>query len=124
MESMRYITKWINVFFPFFFHLFRFIYKFFTMINFLFVCKLLLLRIECDQTFVSRPGGSQNGTFTAPIINNISNHSRQCLYIFLAGPGQRVEIVFTIFNLRGSPPEYVSFYWLFFPLRSKCKNNV
>lgn len=77
--------------FSLFFHLFRFIYKFFTMINFLFVCKLLLLRIECDQTFVSRPGGSQNGTFTAPIINNISNHSRQCLYIFLAGPGQRVE---------------------------------
>lgn len=93
------------------------------MINFLFVCKLLLLHIECDQTFVSRPGGSQNGTFTAPIINNISNHSRQCLYIFLAGPGQRVEIVFTIFNLRGSPPEYVSFYWFFFPLRSKCKKK-
>lgn len=62
---------------------------------------------ECDQTFVSHPGGPQNGTFTAPIINNPSNHSRQCLYIFLAGPGQRVEIIFTTFNLRGSPPEYV-----------------
>ncbi|XP_031631169.1 uncharacterized protein LOC116345699 isoform X2 [Contarinia nasturtii] len=60
---------------------------------------------ECDQTFVSRPGGPQNGTFAAPVINNVSNHSRQCLYIFLAGPGQRVEIVFTSFNLRGSPPD-------------------
>lgn len=60
---------------------------------------------ECDQTFVSRPGGPQNGTFTAPTINNLSNHSRQCLYIFLAGPGQRVEVIFTAFNLRGSHPE-------------------
>lgn len=62
---------------------------------------------ECDQTFVSRNGGPQNGTFTAPVMNNLSNHSRQCLYIFLAGPGQRVEITFTTFNLRGTPPEYV-----------------
>lgn len=62
---------------------------------------------ECDQTFVSRPGGPQNGSFVSPVLNNMSNHSRQCLYIFLAGPGQRVEIVFNTFNLRGSPPEYV-----------------
>lgn len=27
------------------------------------------------------------------------------MYIFLAGPGQRVEITFTKFNLRGSPPD-------------------
>lgn len=64
---------------------------------------------ECDQTFVSRIGGPQNGSFTAPVMNNLSNHSKQCLYIFLAGPGQRVEITFTTFNLRGSPPEYVLF---------------
>lgn len=69
----------------------------------------MFMHTECDQTFVSRPGGPQNGTFTAPAINNPSNHSRQCLYIFLAGPGQRVEITFTSFNLRGSPPEYVKY---------------
>lgn len=60
---------------------------------------------ECDQTFVSRIGGPQNGTFSAPLLHNPKNHSRQCLYTFLAGPGQRVEVVFTSFNLRGSPPE-------------------
>lgn len=62
---------------------------------------------ECDQTFVSRAGGPPNGTFTAPSLLNPANHSRQCLYIFLAGPGQRVDVIFTAFNLRGSPPEYV-----------------
>ncbi|XP_055847931.1 uncharacterized protein LOC129913342 isoform X3 [Episyrphus balteatus] len=60
---------------------------------------------KCDQTFVSRVGGPQNGTFSAPLVHNPRNHSRQCLYIFLAGPGQRVEVVFTTFNLRGSPPD-------------------
>ncbi|XP_037027198.1 cubilin isoform X3 [Bradysia coprophila] len=60
---------------------------------------------KCDQTFVSRIGGPQNGTFTAPLLQNPTNHSRQCLYIFLAGPGQRVEVQFTSFNLRGSPPD-------------------
>lgn len=63
---------------------------------------------ECDQTFVSRPGGPQNGTFSAPVLQNPTNHSRQCLYIFLAGPGQRVEVLFTSFNLRGTPPEWVN----------------
>uniref|UniRef100_A0A1B0D4B9 CUB domain-containing protein n=3 Tax=Phlebotomus papatasi TaxID=29031 RepID=A0A1B0D4B9_PHLPP len=43
---------------------------------------------KCDQTYVSRSGGPSNGTFTAPMLINPSNHSRQCLYIFLAGPGQ------------------------------------
>ncbi|XP_055908933.1 uncharacterized protein LOC129943472 isoform X2 [Eupeodes corollae] len=66
---------------------------------------LPLLYAECDQTFVSRVGGPQNGTFSAPLVHNPKNHSRQCLYIFLAGPGQRVEVVFTTFNLRGSPPD-------------------
>lgn len=69
-----------------------------TKSNFLFVT-------ECDQTFVSRVGGPQNGTFTAPLLHNPTNHSRQCLYIFLAGPRQRVEVAFTSFNLRGNPPE-------------------
>jgi hypothetical protein len=46
-------------------------------------------------------GGPQNGTFTAPSLLNPTNTSRQCLYIFLAGPGQRVDVSFATFNLRG-----------------------
>lgn len=60
---------------------------------------------ECDQTFVSRPGGPLNGTFQAPELINPPGHSRQCVYTFLAGPGQRVEVLFTSFDLRGTPPE-------------------
>lgn len=63
---------------------------------------------ECDQTFVSRAGGPQSGVFSAPQLLNPTNISRQCLYIFLAGPGQRVDVVFTAFNLRGTLPEYES----------------
>ncbi|XP_063909053.1 dorsal-ventral patterning tolloid-like protein 1 isoform X2 [Zophobas morio] len=65
---------------------------------------------ECDQTFVSRPGGPLNGTFQAPEFVNLRGHSRQCIYTFLAGLGQRVEIVFTSFNLRGTPPDCVHEY--------------
>lgn len=60
---------------------------------------------DCDQTFVSRPSGQPNGTFAAPEFLNPAGHSRQCVYTFLAGPGQRVEIVFTSFDLRGTPPD-------------------
>ncbi|XP_065371429.1 tolloid-like protein 2 isoform X1 [Calliphora vicina] len=66
---------------------------------------LPLFYAECDQTFVSRIGGPQNGTFSAPLLHNLKNHSRQCLYTFLAGPGQRVEVIFKTFNLRGNPPD-------------------
>ncbi|CAO1427442.1 unnamed protein product [Diamesa serratosioi] len=72
---------------------------------FILVNMLPFLYAECDQTFVSRAGGPPNGTFTAPSLLNPTNHSRQCLYIFLAGPGQRVDVIFTAFNLRGSPPD-------------------
>lgn len=48
----------------------------------------LISPTECDQTFVSRAGGPQNGTFSAPSILNPTNTSRQCLYIFLAGEYQ------------------------------------
>ncbi|KAK6617026.1 hypothetical protein RUM44_005383 [Polyplax serrata] len=60
---------------------------------------------KCDQTFVSRPNDPQNGTFTAPNLPNPDGHSRQCIYTFIAGPKQRVEIVFSHFSLRGTPPE-------------------
>ncbi|XP_077288055.1 tolloid-like protein 1 [Arctopsyche grandis] len=59
---------------------------------------------ECDQTFVSS-GEEEGGTFSAPELVNPNNHSRQCLYTFLAAPGQRVELVFTVFNLRGKPQD-------------------
>ncbi|XP_037910464.1 tolloid-like protein 2 isoform X3 [Hermetia illucens] len=80
--------------------LLRALLPFFLLFN-----MLPLLYAECDQTFISRAGGPQNGTFTAPLLHNPANHTRQCLYIFLAGPGQRVEVVFTTFNLRGTPPD-------------------
>ncbi|XP_039289954.1 tolloid-like protein 2 [Nilaparvata lugens] len=60
---------------------------------------------ECDRTFVSRASGPQNGTFSAPIFSNPSGHARQCVYTFLAAPHQRVQIIFTHFNLRGTPPD-------------------
>ncbi|XP_025831406.1 cubilin isoform X2 [Agrilus planipennis] len=60
---------------------------------------------ECDQTFVSRQGGPLNGTFHAPEFVNPKGHSRQCVYVFIAGPGQRAEVVFTHFQLRGTPPD-------------------
>ncbi|XP_059483669.1 tolloid-like protein 1 isoform X3 [Neocloeon triangulifer] len=62
---------------------------------------------ECDRTFVSRPGAPQNGTFEAPTILNPTNQtqSRQCIYTFIAGPRQRVEVGFTSFGLRGTPPD-------------------
>lgn len=66
---------------------------------------------ECDRTFVSR-GGSNNGTFHAPELVNPNNQSRQCLYTFLAAPGQRALVEFRTFFLRGKPPEYG--YFIFF----------
>ncbi|KRT80064.1 CUB domain-containing protein, partial [Oryctes borbonicus] len=62
------------------------------------------------QTFVSRPGGPQNGSFYAPEFVNPWSHSRQCIYTFLAVPGQRVEVVFTSFALRGTPPDCIHEY--------------
>ncbi|XP_037896607.1 uncharacterized protein LOC119641817 isoform X3 [Glossina fuscipes] len=77
-----------------------------TLLSLLVIFNMLpLFCAECDQTFVSRIGGPQNGTFSAPLLHNHKNHSRQCLYTFLAGPGQRVEVVFKTFNLRGNPPD-------------------
>ncbi|XP_015514875.1 tolloid-like protein 1 isoform X1 [Neodiprion lecontei] len=60
---------------------------------------------KCDQSFASFPDGPQNGTFSAPTLINPEGESRQCVYTFLAGSGQRVEIVFTSFGLRGMPPD-------------------
>ncbi|CAH2085253.1 unnamed protein product [Euphydryas editha] len=64
---------------------------------------------KCDRTFVSR-GGANNGTFHAPELFNPNNQSRQCLYTFLAAPGQRVLVEFRTFDLRGKPPECMHEY--------------
>lgn len=61
--------------------------------------------IECDQRFISIPDGPQNGTFHAPNLVNPDGESQQCIFWFIAAPQQRVELVFTEFGLRGSPPE-------------------
>ncbi|XP_032681365.1 cubilin isoform X3 [Odontomachus brunneus] len=60
---------------------------------------------ECDQKFVSTPDGPLNGTFHAPTLINSDGGPRQCVFTFLAGPRQRVELVFTSFGLRGKPPD-------------------
>nr|XP_012232025.1 PREDICTED: dorsal-ventral patterning tolloid-like protein 1 isoform X3 [Linepithema humile] len=60
---------------------------------------------KCDQKFVSTPEGPENGTFHAPTLINPEKNPRQCVYTFLAGPHQRVELIFTAFGLRGKPPD-------------------
>lgn len=49
----------------------------------------------------------KNGTFSSPIIINHQNHSRQCIYTFIAGENEKVQISFSDFHLRGTTPEYV-----------------
>ncbi|XKL66755.1 hypothetical protein PGB90_010175 [Kerria lacca] len=68
---------------------------------------VLIIRLisECEYKFISRTGGPQNGTFSAPRLTNPSNHSFMCVYIFFAGPHQKVEVTFLSFSLRGTPPE-------------------
>ncbi|XP_036147288.1 cubilin isoform X2 [Monomorium pharaonis] len=65
---------------------------------------------KCDQKFVSTPDGPLNGTFHAPTLINPEGDPRQCVYTFLAGPRQRVELIFTSFGLRGKPPDCVHEY--------------
>ncbi|XP_019768319.2 tolloid-like protein 2 [Dendroctonus ponderosae] len=61
--------------------------------------------IGCHQTFVSRLGGPMNGNFTSPEFSNPRGLTISCVYTFLGGPGQRVQITFDTFRLRGSPPD-------------------
>lgn len=55
--------------------------------------------------FISTPEGARNGTFSAPHIENAGGKPRQCIYTFIAQPGERVDVTFTAFRVRGSPPE-------------------
>lgn len=75
--------------------------------------KKIIFHAGCDQTFVSVHGGPQNGTFQAPVLINQKGESQQCVYTFLAAQNQRVEVVFTSFGLRGTPPELVFTYFIF-----------
>ncbi|XP_018356275.1 PREDICTED: cubilin isoform X2 [Trachymyrmex septentrionalis] len=66
--------------------------------------------LKCDQKFVSTPDGPLNGSFHAPTLINPEGEPRQCVYTFLAGPRQRVELIFTSFGLRGKPPDCIHEY--------------
>ncbi len=55
--------------------------------------------------FISNPDGLKNGSFTSPTIENEQRHSRQCIFTFIAAENERVQISFSLFNLRGSTPE-------------------
>ncbi|XP_046653387.1 bone morphogenetic protein 1-like isoform X1 [Daphnia pulicaria] len=61
--------------------------------------------LKCDRTFVSTNEGSRNGTFASPLLENQEGHVRQCLFTFVAAPGERVHLTFNMFNLRGTPPD-------------------
>lgn len=88
-------------------HCFRFIcfthFSFCLSLQQIFNFNILIL--GCHQTFVSRPGGPMNGTFTGPEFTNYRGLTLSCVYTFLGGPGQRVQITFDTFRLRGAPPE-------------------
>ncbi|XP_026672046.1 bone morphogenetic protein 1 isoform X2 [Ceratina calcarata] len=78
-----------------------------SLVPIVFIFSLLLCprsSTECDQKFISTPDGPTNGTFYAPTLINPEKESRQCVYIFFAGPRQRVELKFDRFGLRGDPP--------------------
>ncbi|XP_042230639.1 cubilin-like isoform X8 [Homarus americanus] len=76
---------------------------------FLSLLTLLLLPLaqahECDRKIVSSENGQGEGEFEAPELLNPEGHSRQCIYTFMAAPGEKVELQFNKFNLRGTPPD-------------------
>ncbi|XP_042230627.1 cubilin-like isoform X3 [Homarus americanus] len=60
---------------------------------------------KCDRKIVSSENGQGEGEFEAPELLNPEGHSRQCIYTFMAAPGEKVELQFNKFNLRGTPPD-------------------
>lgn len=81
---------------------------------FLLVLIQHLTAIECDRMFISNPDGLKNGSFSSPTFENEQRHSRQCIFTFIAAENERVQISFSLFNLRGTTPdcsgEYVDLY--------------
>ncbi|XP_076304820.1 suppressor of lurcher protein 1-like isoform X2 [Tachypleus tridentatus] len=61
--------------------------------------------VECDRMFISNPDGRKNGSFSSLEMLNPYNHSRQCIYTFIAAENERVKVTFTVFRLKGAPPE-------------------
>lgn len=67
---------------------------------------LSLLLLECDRLFMwNGTTGSPNGTFESPTMISEEGHLYQCIFMFLPEQMQRVELVFTQFSVRGTPPE-------------------
>ncbi|XP_076304825.1 dorsal-ventral patterning tolloid-like protein 1 isoform X5 [Tachypleus tridentatus] len=64
-----------------------------------------LMTYECDRMFISNPDGRKNGSFSSLEMLNPYNHSRQCIYTFIAAENERVKVTFTVFRLKGAPPE-------------------
>ncbi|CAG7826262.1 unnamed protein product, partial [Allacma fusca] len=62
---------------------------------------------KCDRLYLSGTDGVYNGSFESPVLVAEEGHSLQCIYMFVARPNERVEIIFTHFNVRGTPPECV-----------------
>lgn len=60
---------------------------------------------ECDRVFVSTPGRPKNGTFESPKLIAEEDRSVQCIFTFVPRPGERVQVAFTHFRVRGIPPE-------------------
>lgn len=77
----------------------------FVSLAFIFLLLCPHITTQCDRRFISIHDGPQNGTFHAPNLTNFNGETRQCVYIFFAGPHQRVELVFDTFGLRGKPPD-------------------
>uniref|UniRef100_T1IVJ3 CUB domain-containing protein n=1 Tax=Strigamia maritima TaxID=126957 RepID=T1IVJ3_STRMM len=50
---------------------------------------------KCDRMFISNPNGPRNGTFNAPDFKNPTNHSRQCIYTFIAATNERCYTKYT-----------------------------
>lgn len=72
---------------------------------FSFLFFLSVRNAECDQLIINGEQGPREGIFRAPEIMNPDKHSRQCMYTFIARKGERVQIQFKKFHLRGTPPE-------------------
>ncbi|XP_037780104.1 uncharacterized protein LOC119576470 [Penaeus monodon] len=60
---------------------------------------------KCDRRIVSSENLPKEGEVEAPELMNPEKHGRQCTYTFVAAPGERVQLQFRKFYLRGTPPE-------------------
>ncbi|XP_042885956.1 cubilin-like isoform X1 [Penaeus japonicus] len=59
----------------------------------------------CDRRIVSSENLPKEGDVEAPELLNPEKHGLQCTYTFVAAPGERVQLYFRKFYLRGTPPD-------------------